>query len=514
MLYNEVMELRPPTPSQESELPDNFRLLEGEKLICSTYNPPRRSLTKLSSLREMTRLTNAPTSSTIGDYGPSLASLALESNSPVPAHQELYSVVFGRDSLRVARDLIEYYPKLAATTIIKLAETQGVSFNAAREEEFGRIAHEIRDPNDPIAQKISAEDGWDWPYYGSIDATPEFIRTIASYCSHHDPQGVLLATQYVDRNGSSRLIGDALSNAVDWLKTRIGTSSLGLLEFKSSIPRGLSNQAWKDSWDSYHHENGELANHDQAIASVEVQSTTHDALHDAADLYEKFFDKVDEAQNMRAMAENIKHIVKEKFWTNDKGGYFVLGLDQDNDGNYRQMKIRTSNMGHLLNSRLLDGNDDETVHMRSALLQQLRSPELLTVSGIRTLASDEVRFREGAYHNGSSWIWDTHHIAKGARRHGEEPAFVEFADHLDQKILNAVEILGSFPEYVRGGDTVALNTYTVDVIDTLNNNRINRIEQPPQEVQAWTVAAILATKHRRGKQQNIPHVEPKTSPAL
>ena len=488
--------------SPGSQLPDNFWLLEGEKLISATYAPPRRSLTKLSSLREMTRLTGAPNSEEIGAHGPAIASLSLESDSPTPSYQELYSVVFGRDSLRVALDLIEYYPKLAETTILKLAETQGVMYNAAREEEYGRIAHEIRPPEDPIAQRITAEDGWDWPYYGSVDATPEFIRTITAYCTHHDPLGDFLATPYIDRKGETQTIATAFVRATDWLRTRINSSSLGLLEFKSDIPGGLDNQAWKDSWDSYHHENGELANHTQGLASVEVQAVAHDALHEAADLYERLFDKVDEAQDMRSMAENIKKVVKEKFWTNDKDGYFVLGLDRDDSGKYRQMKIRTSNMGHLLNSRVLDGGDEETVHMRSALLRQLRSPELLSVSGIRTLASDEVRFREGAYHNGSIWIWDTHHIAKGARRHAEEPAFLEFADHLDQKILTVVETLGSFPEYVRGGNKFEINTFIVDVLDT-KYNRTNRVEQPPQEVQAWTVAAILATKRRHGDRLHL-----------
>lgn len=486
----------------ESDLPENFRLLDGEELILSTYAPTRRSLTKLSSLHQMTRLTRATSATEIGSFGPAVASLALESELPTPEHQELYSVVFGRDSLRVALDLIEYYPKLALATIMKLAETQGIAFNEAREEEYGRIAHEIRTENDPIAQRISAEDGWGWPYYGTVDANPEFIRTIAAYCTYHDPQGTFLNEPYIDKAGEEQTLETSFVRAVDWLRNRINDSSLGLLEFKSIIPRGLDNQAWKDSWDSYHHANGELANHAQGIASIEVQATAHEALQDAADIYERLLNKVNEAQDMRALADNIKKTVKERFWTNDKDGYFVLGLDQDDDGNYRQLKIRTSNMGHLLNSRILDGTDEETVHMRSSLLRQLRSPEMLSVSGIRTLASDEVRYREGAYHNGSIWIWDTHYIAKGARRHAEEPAFAEFADHLDQKILTVVESLGSYPEYVRGGNSFALNTYIVDVLDT-QTNRTNRVEQPPQEVQAWTVAAILATKRRHSERLHL-----------
>lgn len=154
-------------------------------------------------------------------------------------------------------------------------------------------------------------------------------------------------------------------------------------------------------------------------------------------------------------------------------------------------------MGHVLNSHLLEGDSEEYVHKRNAVLNQLMSPEMLAISGIRTLACDERRYRAGAYHNGSVWIWDTHHVAKGARRHSTtDTRFGAFADELDQRILQVVNTTGSFPEYVRGGDAIATNTRIIDVRDK-TSRRINRVEQPPQEVQAWTVAAILATKRRR-----------------
>lgn len=496
-MEQDTLELNP-----EFELPENFRTLDGEIIVRGENARTNRSDTKLSSLYHFTRLTKSPSVAEIGLFGPPIASLALESDLPIAEHQEKYSVVFFRDALRVCLDLNKYYPKLVETTIKKAAEVQGVSFHAAREEEHGRIAHELRTMDDPIAQRITAEDGWEWPYYGSVDSTPEYIRTIAAYITEHDPQGTILHETYIDRNGETQTIAASLTRAVEWLQTRLSNSALGLLEFKSAIPRGIENQAWKDSWDSYHHANGELANHSRGIASVEVQASAHDALQDAADIYERLLNKVNQAQDMRTLADNIKHTVKEKFWTDDKGGYFVLGLDQDDDGNYRQMKIRTSNMGHLLNSRILDGNDEETVTMRHAILRQLSSPEMLTVSGIRTLASDEVRFREGAYHNGSVWSMDTHIIALGARRHAEDPIMLEFADLLDTRILTSTDVFGSFPEYARGGDTYALNEHIVDVFDT-KANRINHVEQPPQEVQAWTVAAILATKRRHGDRLHL-----------
>jgi hypothetical protein len=71
------------------------------------------------------------------------------------------------------------------------------------------------------------------------------------------------------------------------------------------------------------------------------------------------------------------------------------------------------------------------------------------------------------------------------------------ADDLDQRILNAIDHTGMFPEYVRGDNHSVphINSQTIVVWDE-KNNRENVVEQPPQEVQAWTVAVILATKKR------------------
>ncbi len=158
-------------------------------------------------------------------------------------------------------------------------------------------------------------------------------------------------------------------------------------------------------------------------------------------------------------------------------------------------------MGHVLNSRILESNEPSVVHMRKALVQQITSADLLTKSGIRTLASDEVRFRPGAYHNGSIWLWDTHHIAKGLRRHG----YNDIADEIDRRLLNVVAVTKIFPEYVRGdaSDIPTINTTTITLWDEINQ-RINQIEQPPQEVQAWTVAAILAIKKRLARRGLLP----------
>ena len=505
------------------ELPSTFKLLPGERITTLVPHAPREFHHVPSSLEQIMRLTRSPSPSQIGEYGPSVASLAFDVSArtsvapgespleepahnstsvlPAPEHLRLYEVVFGRDSLRVAIDLITSYPELARSTVLRLAELQGIETNIAREEEPGKIVHEARDSTDPLAINLTKTLGWGWPYYGTVDATPEFIRTLTAYCRRSEENHAFLSQTYIDRSERERSIGYALDMAVEWILSKLDSNQEGLLEYKSLLPQGIENQVWKDSWDSYHHADGTLANHAQGIASIEVQTTTYDALLDAALLYENALDDPLKAARLRTKAETLKQTILDIFWTEDKGGYFVLGTDRDNDGRLRQLKIRTSNMGHVLNSRILEGNEPHIVRMREAMVRQITSPELLTPNGIRTLASDEVRFRPGAYHNGSIWLWDTHHIAKGLRRH----EYHDIADEIDRRLLNIVAVTKIFPEYVRGDDdpTPAINTQTIVLWDE-TYQRNNQIEQPPQEVQAWTVAAILAIKKRLARRGLFP----------
>ena len=477
-----------------------FTLLDGERLLLPVITHDKREVTVMpSSLKEMLRLTRAGNENEIGKFGPSVAALALETStllnpSPdTPKHLRLYEVNFGRDSLRVAIDLISSYPELARATTLRLAALQGLEDNTEREEEPGRIVHEARDKDDPIAQELTEQLGWGWPYYGSVDATPEFIRTLTAYCQKTEENRAFLSEEFIDRAGNTRTMTHALEMALSWIHRRLSSNFEGLLEYKSVLPKGIENQVWKDSWDAYHHADGTLANHTKGIASIEVQVTTYDALLDAAALFEDALDQPQRADELRIQAARLKETIISLFWTDDKGGYFALGTDRDDHGNLRQMKIRTSNMGHVLNSRLLLSGSSEDIRMRDAVVKHIMSPQLLNISGIRTLASDEVRFRAGSYHNGSVWLWDTHHIAKGLRRHG----YTEEADDIDRRLLNIVNVTRMFPEYVRGDDSnmPSVNQQTIIVWDEINQ-RENKVEQPPQEVQAWTVAAILATKKR------------------
>jgi glycogen debranching enzyme len=473
------------------------KLLSGEKIISvKEFNEPFPADFP-TSLRELERLSRAKNHQEIGKSGPVIASEPLPSHMHEPAFRR-YEALFGRDALRVSLDLLDQYPKLARTTLLKLAELQGVEVNAAREEEPGRIVHENRDPKlDPIARELTKEKGWGWPYYGSVDSTPEYIRTLIAYCRSSKQRMSFLHDGYKGRDNIMHTMADSLTAAVDWLLKRLDANKEGLLEFKRSNPKGIENQVWKDSWDAYFHSDGTMANHTDGIASIEVQRVVHDALLDAADFYEKYLDKAKAAQTLKDRAANLCSQIMNRFWSEKHGGFFVLGTDRNGQGALRQLAVRTSNMGHMLHSPLLGSNNSDTADRREAIISQLFSPEMFGINGIMTLASNEIRYRPGAYHDGSVWSWDNYFIAQGLRMHGYEG----LADFVESVLLDGIMYSRRFVEYLRGGNdrTNRINTQIVDVWDE-TNGRVNRLEQPPQDMQAWTAAAVLAIKHRREHQ--------------
>jgi glycogen debranching enzyme len=110
---------------------------------------------------------------------------------------------------------------------------------------------------------------------------------------------------------------------------------------------------------------------------------------------------------------------------------------------------------------------------------------MLAGGGIRTLSNKEVRFKPGAYHNGSVWLFDNFQIRKGLIRHG----YTKEAAEIEKRLKKVYKKLKVFPEFVRGDEEIDINRRTIDIWDK-KDGRKNRIEQPPQLIQAWSVSAF------------------------
>jgi glycogen debranching enzyme len=441
------------------------KLLPGERVAqvqeLDLVDPPAMP----DALAELCKLTGVERPEEIGDHGPAVGARVSDANAGEDALR-LFEIVFGRDSLTVALIVSELFPKLLETTLLHLARYQGRVDESAREEEPGRIAHEIRD--------IESDGVWGFPYYGSVDATALFVRAAVRAIEH--------------RPAFRGEIGNALDVAVGWLLRRLAADELGLLSHLRTNPHGLENQVWKDSWDSMSHADGSVCNHAAPVASVEAQALAYDALLDAAPLSAT-------PELLTTAAARLAAAVETHLWLDDpEGGFYAIGVDRDPvSGEARPLATHASNMGWLLGSRLLDGAELEARRQRIADL--LFSPEFLADGGIRTLSSREARFRPRAYHNGNVWACDNYLISLGLEQRG----FVDEASELRQRIAAACRQTHRFPEFVAGDEpgSPLIAKRIVDVFDAVND-RMNRVEQPPQEIQGWTVAAMVAIEHLHG----------------
>ncbi|MFP5021174.1 amylo-alpha-1,6-glucosidase [Pseudonocardia phyllosphaerae] len=413
----------------------------------------------------------------VGAAGPLHA--ATTADDPGLADPELrkFEAVFGRDSLRVEQFIGDHFPLLRRTTIETLARGQGIRHDAAREEEPGKILHEWRDPDDPVARALTTSNGWGWPYFGSVDTTALFVSAAIRYL---DDCPDAAEDEVERRDGSRRTLSACVDEAVAWLCRHVDDDPDGLLTYRRINPGGLENQTWRDSPDALSHADGSLPDFDRPVAALDVQAAVYDALRAAAHRTS------DDALTERA--DRLRRSVFDRFWIDgdDGPGFFAAALDHGPDGARRPLRTRTSDMGHLLYSGLLDGAD--AAPYRDDVVRQLFGPGLLCSAGLRTLHADEVRYWPGGYHTGSSWLWQSLHVADGLRRHG----FHALAEELRARCRRVHRVTGLLPEFARGAeDRGVLNDRIVDVWQDADQ-RENRLEQPPQEVQAWTAAGLYA----------------------
>ena len=92
------------------------------------------------------------------------------------------------------------------------------------------------------------------------------------------------------------------------------------------------------------------------------------------------------------------------------------------------------------------------------------------------------------------WAHDNYVISLGLARHG----FRDEAQELQRRLAASCRATHRFPEFVAGGEPGSdlIAKRIVDVFDS-RNDRVNRVEQPPQEIQGWTVAAMVAIENAK-----------------
>lgn len=310
-----------------------------------------------------------------------------------------YTCPFGRDTLLTAFSTLSVAPQLARDALIYLAAHQGTKVDPERDEEPGKILHEVRTGEMALAGEIPHT-----PYYGSVDATPLWLVLLSEY---------FLWTN--DRRTVSELL-PAAELALAWIDRYGDLDGDGLVEYQRKGERGLQNQGWKDSRDGVIFADGTVA--EGPIALAEVQGYVCDAKRRMAQVYRRL-GQAEKATRLAAEAQAMIQRIDSRFWMEEKG-YFAEALD----GRKRQVDSITSNAGHLLWSR--------AVHPERArrVGEVLLGPAMFSGWGIRTLAAGQRAYNPLSYHNGTVWPHDNAICAMGLANYGMNTLAVEILSGL------------------------------------------------------------------------------------
>ena len=331
-----------------------------------------------------------------------------------------FMTMFGRDSILTSMQALPFAPDLAATTLRELGARQGTRCDDFRDEDPGRILHEMR-----YGEMTAFEERPHSPYFGSADATPLFV---------------VLLDEYERWTGDRALVRDLeleARAALAWIDAYADLQHNGYVAYqRRNEATGLENQCWKDSWDSISYRDGSLPGFPRA--TCELQGYAYDAKMRAARLARQIWHDADYADQLEKQARDLKRRFNRDFWIDDDK-YFAVALDIDG----RQVDSLTSNNGHLLWSGIVDRSKAK------AVVRHLMSDQMFTGWGVRTLAAGEGRYNPIGYHVGTVWPFDNSFIAWGLRRYGfkEEAAIVaagilEAANFFDGRLPEA---FGGYP---------------------------------------------------------------------
>ena len=315
-----------------------------------------------------------------------------------------FMTLFGRDSLITSFQTLPYLPELARTTLRVLAARQAENDDAFRDEEPGKIMHEIRFGEQTVFGERPHS-----PYYGSADSTPLFLVLLDEY---HRWSGDDALARQLEPNARA---------ALRWIDEFGDLDRDGYVEYeRRNVSSGLANQSWKDSWNSMLFHDGTLAT--TPIAPAEVQGYVYDAKRRAARLAREVWADAELASRLEDDAERLLERFQQDFWLPERGHY-ALALD----GAKRPLDSLTSNIGQLLWSGIVA--DEHAERTAASLL----GDQLFTGWGVRTMGTGDVGYSPLSYHNGTVWPHDNSLIAAGLARYG----FREQANRLTRGMLAA-----------------------------------------------------------------------------
>jgi glycogen debranching enzyme len=356
-----------------------------------------------------------------------------------------YLGFFGRDALTVGRQSVMFGPEPLRGALERAALTQGRADVPDRDEEPGRIVHEMR--RSPLADLDLRPFA---RYYGSLTGAAAFVLGLWEYWAWTG-----------DRDTTSRLLPHA-SAALEWAACASERHPDGLLASLQRAPHGLRHQGWKDSPEAVRERDGQAAR--TPSAPVEEQGWWCLALDRAARLLEAF-DEPDAAARYSTEARRIRGVVEERFWMPDLGTY-AMALGPDGE----RVESIASDPLHLLAAGL------PTPERARHVVDRLFAPDMWTGWGVRTLSSDHPAYDPFAYHLGSVWPVETAAFAEGCRRY-------DFREELDV-LASAIFASAAHCHQLRLPEVFAGHGHESVEVPT--------VYPSTQIPQAWSAGAVLS----------------------
>ena len=321
-----------------------------------------------------------------------------------------FMTLFGRDMLIAALQTLPVGPELARGALHVLGEAQGTAVNDFRDEEPGKILHEIRN-----GELTILGDKPHSPYYGTADATPLWLILMEEYWR-------ITGDDEFVRKRWPRVLA-----ALEWIDRYGDRDGDGYVEYGTKSPQGLGNQCWKDSWDGIQFSDGSIPF--LPIVTVEIQGYVYDAKRRIAQVARKLFKDEALATRLESEANELRTRVNRDFWSDERGGYYIVGLD----GDKRPIDSMTSNMGHLLWSGIVPEDRARIV------ADQLMSDQMFSGWGVRTMSMEDRGYNPIGYHCGTIWPHDNAIIVAGLVRYG-------FRDEANRIALAQIEA-ASFSDF-------------------------------------------------------------------
>ncbi len=319
-----------------------------------------------------------------------------------------YDALFGRDSMISAIQLLPFDSEVARDTLLLNAQYQGSGSDDWRDEEPGKMLHELR-----VGEMANLGLIPQTPYYGSVDSTPLFL---------------ILLAEYIDWTGDISLLSHLEKNvdaALNWIDDYSDIGGRGFSSYAVKSGSGLYNQGWKDSFDSISHADGTLAK--KPIALAEVQGYVYMAKQRMAPLF-NLLGRPSDAVRLHNEAEDLKERFNHRFWMDDQK-FFAQALDADG-----KCDVISSNPGQCLWTGIIDQK------YAKFLVDRLFKEDMFTEWGIRTLSAHERRYNPLGYHNGTIWPHDNSIITSGLRKFG-------FVNELSVVFTGMYEAARMFPNY-------------------------------------------------------------------